>query len=104
MKYSELKSEFDIPTRMNTPPLLGAHRVYGARLPVGYGCKGECWRHYPERLNTPIYPMAYKMGYRRCSACEFYVKTTDNFCKCCGKKFRFKPLHNNKRGGKFEGY
>lgn len=33
----------------------------------------------------------YAEGYRFCGGCAFYMKTTSNYCECCGRKLRIRP-------------
>jgi len=80
--------------------------VYDQRLvlstfvarPPQPGCKGLCYKFYPEKESRS--PWMYKQGKVFCAGCEFAVKTTDNYCKCCGKHFRFVGLYGRNSADK----
>lgn len=36
-------------------------------------------------------------GYKYCGSCDFFIKTVDIYCKCCGRKFRTKPSGGTSR-------
>lgn len=51
-------------------------------------------------------PNSYRLGYRRCTECEYYIKG-ETHCPCCRDYLRTKPrnniskrLYNNLRGSK----
>lgn len=75
--------------------------------PKGYGCKGTCHRHYPDKVIAQGRGKTWvKDGKRYCSKCEFVAKTSDRNCKCCGNNFRIKPRRSSSRKTwkVFEGY
>ena len=40
---------------------------------------------------------SYRLGYRRCGKCEYYIKTVANHCPCCGDILKRKPRNNKAR-------
>lgn len=61
-------------------------------------CKGVC-KMSQFRITNDIRMggESYRMGYRRCGKCEYYIKTTENKCTCCHDILKRKPRNNKAR-------
>ncbi len=55
---------------------------------MGRSCKGICVRYTGEKISNGL---KYSSGYKRCSHCSLFVKTTDIRCPCCSVILRTKP-------------
>jgi len=61
-------------------------------------CKGSCKLSQFKATNEiKMGGEAYRLGYRRCSECEYYIKTVANHCSCCGEILKRKPRNNKSR-------
>jgi len=60
-------------------------------------CKGSCkMNDFKQKYDTRTgNPSAYRLGYGRCSECEYYIKATK--CPCCGDHLRTKTRSNTAR-------
>lgn len=61
-------------------------------------CKGSCkMNDFKEKYDTRIgNPQSYRLGYRRCSECEYYIMDKIK-CPCCGDNLKRKPRNNKAR-------
>ena len=61
-------------------------------------CKGSCkMDNFKEKYDIRIgNPSAYRLGYRRCSECEYYIMDKIK-CPCCGDNLKRKPRNNKAR-------
>jgi len=61
-------------------------------------CKGSCrLDQFKETYDTRVMNgYSYRLGYGRCSECEYYIKEV-NYCPCCGDNLRYKPRNNKSR-------
>jgi len=50
-------------------------------------CKGFC----QEFLKKNFFLKNYKNGFKSCTSCEYFIKTKETFCFCCGHSYRTKP-------------
>ncbi|MEM2607400.1 MAG: hypothetical protein QXK30_01755 [Candidatus Bathyarchaeia archaeon] len=48
---------------------------------------GDCWR-----ASRP-----YRLGWRYCRICGYFIKTEDRYCPLCGLQFRTNPRERRKR-------
>ncbi len=55
---------------------------------MGQVCKGICVRYTGEKISNGL---KYSSGYKRCTYCSLFVKTTEIRCPCCSTKLRTKP-------------
>ena len=54
-------------------------------------CRGRC-----DLLETsPVNRLAYEKGYKWCTVCNIFVKTSEIFCPCCNTQLR-KKSHQKK--------
>ena len=61
-------------------------------------CKGVCkMSQFKVDNDIKMGGGSYRLGYRRCSECEYYIKTIDNRCQCCGDNLKRKPRNNKSR-------
>lgn len=56
-------------------------------------CKGLCEREPPISGRLKLY----NNGYKRCSACNKFMKTEELRCYCCTNRFRIYSLQNKAR-------
>ena len=60
-------------------------------------CKGLCKTlKYRDIYDIRMGRNAYRLGYRRCSECEYYIMDKIK-CPCCGDYLRRKPRNNRSR-------
>lgn len=60
-------------------------------------CKGLCKTlKYRDTYDIRMGRNAYRLGYRRCSECEYYIMNKIK-CPCCGDYLRRKPRNNRSR-------
>ena len=57
-------------------------------------CKGICETLQIEGVPTGL---IYQSGYKRCSMCSIFVKTTNLRCPCCGVRLRTKSRNKHSR-------
>lgn len=59
-------------------------------------CKGVCEKY---KIAKPSVNSdgRYKMGQKRCSTCEIYVKWDGLHCPCCGSQLRYRPRNTKNR-------
>ena len=61
-------------------------------------CKGICKTpQYRDTHDIIMGKNAYRLGYRRCSECEYYIKDMINNCPCCNIILKRKPRNNKSR-------
>ena len=61
-------------------------------------CKGTCkMNEFKVANDIKMGGKSYRLGYRRCSQCEYYIKTTENKCTCCHDILKRKPRNNKAR-------
>jgi len=57
-------------------------------------CKGICNIVKPKLFSTVL---CYELGYKRCTLCSVFFKTSDLSCSCCGARLRTKSRTNFRR-------
>ena len=61
-------------------------------------CKGLCkMTQFKVTNEIKMGGESYRLGYRRCGQCEYYIKTVANHCSCCGEILKRKPRNNKSR-------
>jgi len=56
-------------------------------------CKGKCGlsSFRDEYDTTKIDRNAFRLGYKRCRKCQYYIKYEGVWCPCCGEKLAIRP-------------
>lgn len=59
-------------------------------------CKGACGKY--KITKPPVNSDGrYRMGQKRCTTCELYVKWEGRHCPCCSSQLRYKPRNTKNR-------
>jgi lipopolysaccharide biosynthesis regulator YciM len=59
-------------------------------------CKGKC--HTMTKIETRKGVRgSFRLGFKRCSECEYFFKVEGNRCPCCNSMMKTKPRNNTAR-------
>ena len=65
-----------------------------------FRCKGLCDME-SFKLDNDIRrekdPLVYKLGYKRCSLCKYYIKDNRLRCECCSSRFALRGKKSSTR-------